>query len=104
MAEPDPEESAEEFIERRKARIKRDPRVTAKDVLRTGTHLYCIEQATFHVQSNNHRKVHSVERIRWKDFASKSGDDPRRPHEPNELAYRIGYWVVNRAGKWQWGD
>jgi hypothetical protein len=26
------------------------------------------------------------------------------PHEDGELAYRIGYWVVNRAGKWQWGQ
>lgn len=104
MAEPDPEESAEEFIERRRARIAKNGRISAKDVLQTGKHRYRIEQATFHVQSNNPRKVHSVERIRWVDFTSTSGGDPRRDHEPDELAYRIGYWVVNRAGKWQWGQ
>jgi hypothetical protein len=104
MAEPDPEMSAEEFIEWRKARIAKKPGITAKDVLQTGKHRYRIEATTFHVQSNNRRKVHTVERIRWEEFESTSGGEPRRPHEERELAYRIGYWVVNRAGTWQWGQ
>jgi hypothetical protein len=79
MAEPDPEESAEEFIKRRRARIAKNPRITAKDVLQTGKHRYRIEKATFHVQSNNRRKVHTVERIRWEEFMSTAGGDPRRP-------------------------
>ena len=104
MAEAEPEMSAEEFIKWRKARIAKKPGVTAKDVLQTGKHRYRIEQTTFHVQSNNPRKVHTLERIRWEEFKSKAGGQPRRDHKDGELAYRIGYWVVNRAGKWQWGQ
>ena len=104
MAEAEPEMSAQEFIKRRKARIAKKPRVTAKDVLQTGKHRYRIEETTFHIQSNNPRKVLTIERIRWEEFKSTSGGQPRRGHEDGELAYRIGYWVVNRAGKWQWGQ
>jgi hypothetical protein len=103
MAEAEPSESAQEFIETRKKRIAQHPWVKAKDVLQTGKHRYFIEQATFRVQSNNPRKVHTVERIRWQEFRS-TGGDPRRAHDPDEVAYRFGYWVVNRAGKWQWGQ
>ena len=104
MAKPDPEMSPNEFIKWRRARIAKKPEITAKDVLQTGKHRYRIEATTFHVQSNNRRKVHTVERIRWEEFKSTSGGRPRRDHKEGELAYRIGYWVVNRAGKWQWGQ
>jgi hypothetical protein len=69
----------------------------AKDMMQTGKHHYRIEQGTFRVQSNNPMKVHSIERLRWERFVPKRpGDKPRRDHNPDELAYRIGYWVVTR--------
>jgi hypothetical protein len=95
MAEPDPEESAEEFIERRRANIDKKPWVTAKDVLQTGKHRYRIEQTTFHVQSNNPRKVHTLERIRWEEFKSKAGGQPRRDHKDGELT-RVSDRVLGR--------
>src|SRR4051812_40594953 len=102
MTELPPEESVDEFIERRLEPI--GGTVKAKDVLRTGVHHYEIEARTWHIQSNNPRKVHTIERLRWLGFKSKSGGKPRRPHAPDERSYRIGYWVVNGAGKWQWGQ
>jgi hypothetical protein len=104
MAERPPRESAQEFIKRRLEPIDENPYVTAKDVLQTGKHRYRIEARTWLVQSTNPRKVHTIERLRWLEFKSKSGDEPRRPHAPDERSYRIGYWVVNGAGEWQWGQ
>lgn len=104
---PDEEEelTAEQFIARRREAITKGCWVKAKDVLRTGTHRHRIEQATFHVQSNNPQKVLMIERLRWDRFAPKTpGARPRRDREPDEISYRIGYWVVSRSGRWWWGQ
>jgi hypothetical protein len=104
MAEADPKEPVDQFIQRRLELTDKNRYVTAKDVLQTGRHRYFIEARTWRVQSNNPRKVHTIERLRWLEFKSKAGDEPRRPHAPDERSYRIGYWVVNRVGEWQWGQ
>ena len=104
MTELPPKEPVEKFIQRRLEPIDKNRYVTAKDVLQTGKHRYEIEARTWHIQSNNRRKVHTIERLRWLGFKSKTGDEPRRPHAPNERSYRIGYWVVNGAREWQWGQ
>jgi hypothetical protein len=97
--------SAEEFIARRRAADAKGRRVKAKDVLRTGTHSYRVEQATYRVQSNNPQKVLLIERLRWEGFVPNTPDDlPRRDREPDEISYRIGYCVVSRSGRWWWGQ
>lgn len=111
MNEPDPNDpndptpSAEEFIESRKAAIAKRPWVKSKDVLRTGMHYHRIEAVTFHVQWNNPQKVMLIERLYWDRFVAKPpGGLPRRERVRGEISYRVGYWVVNRRGRWQWGQ
>ena len=98
--------SATEVIKIRKVRIQKNPRVKAKDVLQTGTHILHIEAATYLPQSSNRHKVLGIERLCWQRFNPKTpGAKPRRGNrKPGDISYRLGYFVVNRGGEWQWGQ
>jgi len=61
----------------RNAAITKGRRAKAKDVSRTGIHTYHVEQATFHVQSNNPRR-----RSPLNDFGGR-GSRPSSPQEIN---------------------
>lgn len=96
---------AYEFIERQQQRWSERRWIKAKDILRNGRHVFARDGWTFHVQSNHPGKVLVVERLRydrWEPAAP--GAEPSRVRQPGDIEYRMGYFIVSRAGKWWWGQ
>jgi hypothetical protein len=95
--------SAAAFIaSREKALVGR--RFQMKDIGRAETFVWRCEAVTLLQQTNHPKKVAIVMRLELETAVGSRFHGERVGAVEGSVEYRIGYYIVNRKGRWHWGQ
>jgi hypothetical protein len=95
-----PAERAAEFIARKKKDVGKFRPM--KDIGRDGILWWESEAWTLRQETGDNHKIAFIERLRLKEITGKRfrGDGSK----VGAVEYRVGYYIVNRKGKWHFGQ
>ncbi|MFH1900582.1 MAG: hypothetical protein ABIJ83_04930 [Patescibacteria group bacterium] len=104
-------ETAQQFIKRKENQfqedLKKNKKISMKDIGRKTKMFFIREAWTFMVQSNLDKKVFMVERLKKHEVDKEKLAYPES-WDVGAIEYRISYWIVgqigNKQNKWTFGS